>query len=127
MVALHSEGKLVSPIDSAKKLLRLLISELYKSGQHVDFYDSINGIDINTVGVTTCCACPFCTCGEDCQCKSRGEPSCDPCVADISLKKARINRNDAVGNCTPSSSCCSGGDSKETHDKMISQPCSQVT
>lgn len=42
---MFASGKLVNPIDSAKKLLGLLVSEKYESGQHIDFYDIVEGVD----------------------------------------------------------------------------------
>lgn len=105
MVDLHLNNQLVDPLDTCKKLIRILTVNRFGSGEHIDYYDQLDGIDMNTVGITTCCACPFCTCGDNCQCKSKGAPSCDPCVIDISLKKAKLTRNDTVG--SSSSSCCS--------------------
>lgn len=92
-VTMFQDGKLVDPIDSAKKLLRLLVSEKYSSGQHVDWFDVIPGVDAGTPGVKNCCACLFCTC-EPCECKSMGKPQCDACVVDITLQKCKVARTD---------------------------------
>jgi len=40
-------GKLVSPVDSAEKLFRVLVLDKYDSGQHVDYYDCLES-DIDT-------------------------------------------------------------------------------
>ena len=112
MIDLHTNNNLVDPLDTCKKLIRILTVDKYNTGAHIDYYDMIDGVDMNTSGLTTCCACPFCTCGENCQCKKLGVPSCDPCIIDISLKKAKLVRNDAVDvvaavGDTSGKSCCS--------------------
>lgn len=93
---MFTTGKLVDPLDSAKKLLRLLVSEKYISGRHVDYYDTIEGVDVGTTGVKDCCACLFCTC-VNCECKSLGKPQCDACVVDITLQRCKVERTDVVG------------------------------
>ena len=36
--------------------------------------------------VTTCCACPECTCGESCTC-TKGTINCDPCQKHVDENK----------------------------------------
>jgi len=67
---LKTNNQLVSTNKSANKLIRIIIQNKYKSGDHVDYYDKIVGIDA--------CGCVTCTC-VDCQCSSLGSPQCDNC------------------------------------------------
>lgn len=67
---LKTNNQLVSTNKSANKLIRVLFQNKYKSGDHIDFYDKIVGIDT--------CGCVTCTC-VDCQCSSLGSPQCDNC------------------------------------------------
>ncbi len=77
---LHATGKLVDADASAARMARVVLMEAYVSGAHVDFFDANAAID--APAPTTCCACPVCTCGPDCQCKSKqGKPQCGTCLA----------------------------------------------
>ena len=77
---MHATGKLVDPVSSATRLARIVLMEAYSSGAHVDFFDAIAEIDSPLP--TTCCACPVCTCGPDCQCKTKpGKPQCSTCLS----------------------------------------------
>lgn len=75
---LKEGNQLVDPQVSARKLVKLILFEKYESGQHVDFYDTIEGID-TAPGPTNCCACKQCECGVDCACKEMGLPQCAAC------------------------------------------------
>ena len=75
--SLKEEGKLVTPADSAAKLVRLLLFESYENGAHVDFYD----VSAESIENTTCCACKSCACGKDCMCKEAKAPQCSACEA----------------------------------------------
>lgn len=67
---LKANNLLVSPNKSANKLIRIVVQNKFKSGDHIDYYDKIMGIDA--------CGCVTCTC-VDCQCSSLGSPQCDNC------------------------------------------------
>jgi len=75
---LKEEGKLVSPAESASKLVRIIMFEKYKCGEHLDYYDATSADTIE--GLTTCCSCESCTCGVDCACKSSKTPQCSSCA-----------------------------------------------
>jgi sepiapterin reductase len=76
--SLLDRGQLVPPHVSALKCIRLAIEEAVPSGDHVDFYDQIDGIDTTRHVPTTCCANPYCQCGPGCSCKQCGA-QCGAC------------------------------------------------
>jgi hypothetical protein len=39
---MHADGKLVSPDESAEKMVMLLKADRFKSGSHVDYFDEIS-------------------------------------------------------------------------------------
>ena len=84
---LFNNNKLVSALQSAKQCIRILVADSYVSGSHIDYYDQIEGINVNPSGKTNCCACLYCTCGDNCQCKAQQKPQCDACVVEICLNK----------------------------------------
>ena len=71
---------------TSRKLVRLILSESYVSGSHIDYYDSIEGIDTPSEK-TTCCSCDYCTCGVDCKCKEVKSPQCNDCGDFVLSKK----------------------------------------
>lgn len=75
---LKEQNQLVDAKDSAAKLVKIINFEKYASGDHIDFYESIEGID-TPLPPTTCCGCQQCTCGVDCACKALAKPQCDAC------------------------------------------------
>lgn len=77
-LSMRDRGQLVSPDVSALKCIRLVIEEAYRSGDHIDFYDQIEGIDTERQTITTCCANPNCQCGVGCTCRQNGA-QCGAC------------------------------------------------
>lgn len=69
---MYERGQIVSPAVSAVKCIRLAVEEMYRSGDHIDFYDQIDGIDTERQTPTTCCANPNCQCGIGCTCRQNG-------------------------------------------------------
>ena len=56
-----SSRLLFSPAESASKLVRIIMFEKYKCGEHLDYYD-VSPAD-TTEALKTCCSCESCTCG----------------------------------------------------------------
>lgn len=83
---LKAENKLVDIGESARKLVRLVMTEAFATGSHVDFFDPVEGVDTPPAAPTTCCACPTCGCGPACACKSALSPQCDPCAVHLAPK-----------------------------------------
>ena len=42
---MKEDGTLIDPDKSARKCALLIIQELYDSGDHIDYYDQIEGVD----------------------------------------------------------------------------------
>ena len=76
---MKNDGTLINPDCSARKCALLLIQELYESGEHIDYYDQIEGVDYHRRVITTCCANPNCQCGENCRCSKTNGPQCGGC------------------------------------------------
>jgi sepiapterin reductase len=76
--SLLDRGQLVPPEVSALKCIRIAIEEAHRSGDHLDFYEQIEGIDTQRPVPTTCCANPYCQCGPGCNCKQCGA-QCGAC------------------------------------------------
>mmetsp|Transcript_6105 Transcript_6105/g.9212 ORF Transcript_6105/g.9212 Transcript_6105/m.9212 type:complete len:311 (+) Transcript_6105:60-992(+) len=76
---MHEKGQLVSPYTSALKCVRIVVEELFKTGDHVDFYDQVEGVDYPRKEPTTCCANPDCQCGPGCMCGPQEGPQCGAC------------------------------------------------
>jgi sepiapterin reductase len=75
---MKKEGTLIHPDKSARKCALLIIQELYDSGDHIDYYDQIEGVDYLRKVITTCCSNPNCQCGVNCRCSMAG-PQCGGC------------------------------------------------
>ena len=56
-----SSRLLFSPAESASKLVRIIMFEMYKCGEHLDYYDA-SPAD-TTEALMTSCSCESCTCG----------------------------------------------------------------
>lgn len=58
---MKEEGTLICPDKSARKLSLLIIQELYESGDHIDYYDQIEGVDyqrkVGTSSLNVDCQC----------------------------------------------------------------------
>jgi sepiapterin reductase len=78
-LSLRASGNLVDPSASAFKCCRLAIEELFKTGDHIDYYDQIAGIDYPRKIPTTCCANPDCQCGPACSCSPQLGAQCGAC------------------------------------------------
>lgn len=76
---MKAEGTLIHPDKSARKCALLIIQELYESGEHIDYYDQIEGVDYHRKVITTCCANPNCQCGVNCRCSKDVGPQCGGC------------------------------------------------
>ena len=76
---MKKEGTLIDPDVSARKCALLVIQELYDSGDHIDFYDQIEGVDYARKVIRTCCANPNCQCGVNCRCSTTNGPQCGGC------------------------------------------------
>jgi len=79
--SLKESNSLVDINASSTKLVRLVVMNRFTTGDHIDFFDSIEGIDTPSTSPTTCCGCSVCTCGPDCDCKDRKKPSCSACFS----------------------------------------------
>ena len=78
-VSLLHTGNLVAPEVSAHKCVRLAIEELFRSGDHVDYYDQVEGIEYSRKSPTTCCQNPNCQCGPACSCSPDIGAQCGAC------------------------------------------------
>lgn len=78
--SLKETNSLVDINVSATKLVKLVVMNKFTSGDHIDFFDNVERIDSPLKDPTTCCACPVCTCGPDCNCKANKKPSCSSCL-----------------------------------------------
>mmetsp|Transcript_1879 Transcript_1879/g.3563 ORF Transcript_1879/g.3563 Transcript_1879/m.3563 type:complete len:316 (+) Transcript_1879:51-998(+) len=76
---MKAQGTLINPDSSARKCALLIIQELYESGEHIDYYDQIEGVDYQRKVITTCCSNPNCQCGVNCRCSSTNGPQCGGC------------------------------------------------
>jgi sepiapterin reductase len=76
---MKEDGTLIDPDKSARKCALLIIQELYESGDHIDYYDQIEGVDYHRKVITTCCSNPNCQCGVNCRCSSDNGPQCGGC------------------------------------------------
>jgi sepiapterin reductase len=75
-----SSDQLISPNQSAIKCVRLVLEELYATGDHIDYFDRTAGIEEPLAQPTTCCGCTYCECGTSCECGVIKAPLCDSCV-----------------------------------------------
>jgi sepiapterin reductase len=76
---MKEEGTLIHPDKSARKCALLIIQELFDSGDHIDYYDQIEGVDYIRKVITTCCSNPNCQCGVNCRCSKDNGPQCGGC------------------------------------------------
>lgn len=44
-ISMKDEGKLVNPLASAEKLVKLIACGNYVTGSHIDYFDKITGVD----------------------------------------------------------------------------------
>jgi sepiapterin reductase len=84
---LHSSGTLVDPRVSALKCVRVVVEDLYASGDHLDYYDPVAGIELPRLAPTTCCANPDCQCGVGCECGPDKGVQCGGCLSYVQSKK----------------------------------------
>ena len=63
-ITMKAENQLVTVKHSAIKLIRIVWNESYQSGDHVDYFDNVNGI----CGNVDCPCGTLCGCGETCRC-----------------------------------------------------------
>jgi sepiapterin reductase len=81
-------GKYVSLEASADKCVKIMMMSRFASGDHVDYYDQVEGVDFPLTTPTECCACSFCECGPSCACGNPNAPApqCDPCAVFVASR-----------------------------------------
>jgi len=103
-VNLKSNNQMVNPFDSAIKLVKILLKELFESGGRIDYYDVVEGIDTPaTNNVIRCAGGDACSCGVDCQCKVAGKPQCNSCSCAVTKKSCTCSI--CGDNCQCGSTC----------------------
>ena len=79
LISLFETGRLVSPTESAHKCVRLATEELFRNGDHIDYYDHVEGIEYPRKVPATCCRNPNCQCGPACSCSPEFGAQCGAC------------------------------------------------